>query len=61
MKNGGGRYELYYSLSYIAFGLGEVWETSGLTPLLLLFKGAALLAIIGFRQSVRIKYGNGYL
>jgi hypothetical protein len=61
MKNGGGRCELYYSLAYIAFGLGEVLETSGVTPLLLLFKGAALLAIIGFRKPIRTKYDNKYL
>lgn len=46
------RAECYYALSFFAFGLSDVIETSGTTPLLLLFKGACLLAIAGFRPGV---------
>lgn len=43
------------------FGLSDLVETSGTTPLLLLWKGACILAIIGYRGRVRGHYGNRYL
>ncbi len=55
------RLELPYALAFFAFGLSDLIETCGTTPLLLLFKGACLLAIIGFRNPIRAMYGNRYL
>lgn len=48
--------ELAYALSFLAFGLDEVIETSGTSLLLRLFKGACLMAILGFRQFIRPLY-----
>lgn len=55
------RRELWYALSFFAFGGSDVIETCGTTPLLLLFKGACLLAITGFRPEFRALYGNRLL
>lgn len=52
------RRELWYALSFLAFGGSDVIETCGTTPLLLLFKGACLLAITGFRPEFRSLHGN---
>ncbi|MES2705042.1 MAG: hypothetical protein V4726_00420 [Verrucomicrobiota bacterium] len=52
------RGELYYALSFLAFALSDVIETSGTTPLLLFFKGACLLAIAGFRPQIMALHGS---
>lgn len=58
LKKRRSRAECYYALSFFAFGLSDVIETSGTTPLLLLFKGACLLAIAGFRPGVMALHGS---
>ncbi len=50
--------ELAYALSFFAFGLSDVIETSGTTLLLLLFKGACLLAILSYRRNIMPLYGT---
>ena len=55
-KSGNNSNELYYSISYFAFGLSDIIETSGTTALLLLFKGACILAIIEYRKQAKMKY-----
>ncbi|RYD31348.1 MAG: hypothetical protein EOP86_18090 [Verrucomicrobiaceae bacterium] len=52
------RREIYYALAFLAFGLSDVIETSGTTALLLLFKGACLLAIAGFRPGIMALHGS---
>lgn len=60
-RHGRGPSELYYALAYAAFGLSDVIETYGTTPLLLLFKGACILALIGFRGPIRQRYGSRWV
>jgi hypothetical protein len=50
--------EVGYMLAFMAFGLSDFIETSGTTLLLLLFKGACLLAILACRKSIRPLYQN---
>ena len=52
------RTELAYGLSFFAFALSDVLETSGTSLLLLAFKGACLLAITGHRGRIRPLHGS---
>lgn len=52
------RAELPYGLSFLAFALSDVLETSGTSLLLLAFKGACLLAILGYRGRIRPLHGS---
>ena len=50
--------EILYAISFFAFALSDVIETSGITLLLLLFKGVCILAIVGFRNNIRLMYNS---
>ncbi|MEM7395135.1 MAG: hypothetical protein AAF492_22615 [Verrucomicrobiota bacterium] len=50
------RYEPLYALSFFAFGCSDVIELYGTTVLLLLFKGACLVAILMSRKVVLAHY-----
>lgn len=50
--------EIGYSMAFLAFALSDMIETSGTTLMLLLFKGACLLAIHGYRSWIRPLYGS---
>lgn len=45
-------FEIGYFCSFLMFSISDIIETSGTTPLLLLFKGACILTIIGFRKLI---------
>ena len=60
LRHGKDKIEILYFLSFLAFALSDVIETSGTTLLLLLFKGACILAIIGYRRKILMQYGSKY-
>ena len=53
--------ELAYAGSFALFALSDAIEMQGTTPLLLLFKLACLLAIVGFRREALARHGGRLL
>ncbi len=43
-------------ISFLAFGTSDVMECFGTTPLLLLFKGAILVALLQGRKALNVKH-----
>lgn len=53
--------ELYYGLSFLLFGISDVIETSGMSLLLLLLKGACILAILGYRKQAMTHHRSKFI